>query len=553
MARTPVVIEINNYEIKGLAFRSGIAGRSFFHAETMLLNPKESVPVQVANFVAERYPGAIGVYFNVPYESLITRELSFPFADRRKVREVLPFELEPLIPHDLADIVYESYLTTSFANQSTRAIVAGARKDTLIRFLEEFRQRQVTVLGIYTPHDALFRLHPFTGLDSCIMLHVSRIVSIIVIVLNGEWRFARVMPVGYDWLIGRLKSKWKSDAADIHRILLALPASLEPGVELETFKKAHKISKDKFKSLQDAIRDFTQVIGRELEISLRNLQIDQEGDAASSKTEQESDKEKAEVKVLNPAELTVSLSSDLNNAMVIENALTQNLNHNVVPFPYERTPLALLDREHLITMGGAYSQTVSGKMNLLKDELRKWVISSQAGASRIVASIAAVAIVVFGLSFAIDLKRRSAQLKEWEDRQAKVFQQFFPGTQLPDNVSALSYAAELVRKEKQKTEIFDVFHKAPKLSAILVQLHQNISTEAGLEITSFYYSDRGVEINGMVPDFAKLEDIKRSLSKASLLTGVESKNENSTPGPGGQNRIKFTLFCKVKKTEGSTQ
>jgi type II secretory pathway component PulL len=549
MARTPVVIEINNYEVKGLAFRSGIAGRSFFQAETMLLNPKESIPAQVAAFVAERYAGAIGVYFNVPYESLITRELSFPFADRRKVREVLPFELEPLIPYDLQEIVYDSYLTTNHTNQTTRAIIAGSRKDTLIRFLDEFRQRQVTVLGIYTPHDALYRLHPFTGLESCIMLHVSRMVSIIVIVLSGEWRFARVMPVGYDWLIARLKSKWKSDTANIHRILLALPASLEPSADLEAFKKAHKVGKERFKALQDAIRDFTQVISRELEVSLRNLQIDQEGDAVQANAEQEN----ADSKPLNPAELPVALSSDLNNAMVIENALAQGLNHEVVPFPYERTPLALLDREHLVTMGGAYSQTVSGKMNLLKDELRKWVVSSQAGASRTALALAATAVIVFGLSFFIDLRRRSQQLKEWEDRQVKVFQQFFPGMQLPDNVSALSYAAELVRKEKQKTEIIEVFLKAPRLSAILVQLHQNISTEAGLEINSFYYNDRGIEINGIVPDFAKLEDIKRSLSKASLLTGVESKNENSTPGPGGQNRIKFTLFCKVKKTEGSTQ
>lgn len=546
MARTPVVIEINNYEIKGLAFRSGIAGRSFFQAETMLLDPKQSIPAQAAAFVAERYPGAIGVHFNVPYESLFTRELTFPFSDRRKVREVLPFELEPLIPHDLTDVVYDSYLTTNPVIHSTRAIITGSRKDVLVRFLDEFRQREVTVLGIYTPHDALYRLHPFTGLESCIMLHVSRQVSVIVIVLGGEWRFARVMPVGYDWLIGKLRTKWKADANEIHRILLALPATLDASPEIEDFKKAHKISKDKFKSLGDAINDFTQVISRELEVSLRNLQIDQEGDATADKTEGDTQ----EVRPINPAELTVSLSSDLNNAMVIENALARNLSHDVEPFPYERTPLALLNREHLVTMGGAYSQTVSGKMNLLKDDLRKWVVSSQTGASRIVMAVAAAALLVFGLSFFIDLRRRSQQLKEWEDRQAKVFQQFFAGAQLPDNVSALSYAAELVKKEKQKTEIIEVFLKAPRLSAILVQLHQNISTEAGLEITSFYYNDRGVEINGLVPDFAKLEDIKRSLAKASLLTGIESKNENSTPGPGGQNRIKFTLFCKVKKTEG---
>ncbi|MCX7632579.1 MAG: hypothetical protein N2Z22_04510 [Turneriella sp.] len=550
MARTPVVIEINSYEIRGLAFRSGIAGRSFFQAETMPLNPKESIPAQAAAFVAERYPNAIGVCFNVPYEHLITRELSFPFADRRKVREVLPFELDPLIPHDIQEIVYDCYFSTNRTNQLTRAIVTGARKDVLIRFLEEFRQRQITVLGIYTPHDALFRLHPFTGLDSCIMLHVSRMVSVIVIVIHSEWRFARVMPVGYDWLIARLKSRWKKDAAEIHRILLALPASLEPGPELETFKKAHKITGEKFRVLENAIRDFTQFIRRELEISLRNLQIDQEGDAASlaeTGTEKTGNEQP-----LTPEKLPVALSSDLNDALVLENALAAALEQEVVPFPYERTPLALLNREHLITMGGAYSQTVSGKMNLLKDDLRKWVVSTEASTVRVVVPLAVSALAVFVLSFVVDLRRRSQQLKEWEERQAKVFQQFFPGVQLPDNVSALSYAMELVRREKQKTEIIEVFLKAPRLSAILVQLHQHISTEIGLEITSFYYSDRGIEINGLVPDFAKLEELKRSLAKAPLLTGVESKNESSTPGPGGQNRIKFTLFCKVKKTEGQS-
>lgn len=547
MARTPVVIEINNYEIKGLAFRSGLAGRSFFQAESMFLNPELSTAAQAAQFVAERYPGAIGVHFNVPYESLFTRELSFPFADRRKVRDVLPFELEPLLPNDLNDVVFDSYLTTNAMNQSTRAIVAGARKDILIRYLDEFRQRDVTVLGIYTPHDALYRLHPFIGLESCIMLHVSRLVSVIVIVLNNEWRFARVMPVGYDWLIAKLRSKWKIEAAEIHRILLALPSSLEDSAEVEDFKKAQKITNPKFKALVESVGEFTHVISRELEVSLRNLQMDQEGAVSETAAA-----EATETKPMNPSELPVALSSDLNNAMVIENALAKNLKHQVAAFPYERTPLALLNREHLITMGGAYSQTVSGKMNLLKDDLKKWVISSQTGASRIVIGLAIAAVFLFGTSFFVDLRRRGQQLKEWEDRQAKVFQQFFAGAQLPDNVSALSYAAELVRKEKQKTEIIEVFLKAPRLSAVLVQLHQNISTDAGLEITSFYYSDRGVEINGLVPDFAKLEDIKRSLARAPLLAGIESKNENSSPGPNGQNRIKFTLFCKVKKTEGQS-
>jgi len=545
MARTPVVIEINNYEIKGLAFRSGLAGRSFFQAESTLLNPQENIAAQAAQFVKDKYPGAIGVHFNVPYESLFTRELAFPFADRRKVREVLPFELEPLIPNDLAEVVFDSYFTTHQAaegkGQITRAIIAGARKDVLIRYLDEFRQREITVLGVYTPHDALFRLHPFTGIESCIMLHVSRLVSVIVIVLGGEWRFARVMPVGYDWLIAKLKNKWKADAAAVHRILLALPSSLEASAELEDFKKTQKVTGPKFKALTESLHEFTEVINRELSVSLRNLQIDQ--------TEAEGTVGDTPVP-LNPAELPVALSSDLNNALVIESALAKELKHKVEMFPYERTPLALLNREHLITMGGAYSQTVSTRMNLLKDELKKWVVSSQTGASRIVLGIAAAAVLFLGISFFVDLKRRTSQLKEWEDRQAKVFSQYFAGAQIPDSLTAVTYAAELTRKERQKTEILRDLFDAPRLSAILVQLHQNLSTEMQLEITSFLFSDRGVEMNGLVPDFAKLDDIKKSLTRSQLLTGIEIKNPSSTPGPNGTNRIKFTLSCKTKKNSG---
>ncbi|MBV6494371.1 MAG: hypothetical protein LDLANPLL_02404 [Turneriella sp.] len=546
MARTPVVIEINNYEIKGLAFRSGLAGRSFFNAESTFLSPDRPSAEQAAAFVAEKYPDAIGVYFNVPYESLFTRELNFPFADRRKVREVLPFELEPQIPNDLADVVFDSHLATPVSGNATRAIVAGTRKDVLIPYLDEFHKLAIPVLGIYTPHDALYRLHPFTGLTSCIMLHVSRLVSIIVIVIDGEWRFARVMPVGYDWLIAKLKSKWKSEPSDIHRILLAMPATLDESSDVDDFKKAHKITNAKFKILTDAVDSFTQVIGRELAASLRSLQLSPEGESIAL---EKSDAEGAVKKTFNPEELTVALSSDLNNAVVLENALAAKLKYQVEKFPYERTPLALLNREHLITMGGAYSQTASGKLNLLKDDLKKWVVSSREGASRLILSLTLSAVFIFGLSYFIDLKRRGQEVREWENRQAKVFQQFFPGIPLPDSDSYLSTAMQLVRKEKQKTEILDNFFNAPRLSAVLVDLHQNLSSDSQLEISSFYYSDRGVEINGIVPDYARLEDIKRSLSKSILLTEVISKNENSTPGPNGQNRIKFTLLCKIKKAE----
>jgi lipoprotein-releasing system permease protein len=45
----------------------------------------------------------------------------------------------------------------------------------------------------------------------------------------------------------------------------------------------------------------------------------------------------------------------------------------------------------------------------------------------IVIALAAAAVFLFGTSFFVDLRRRGQQLKEWEDRQAKVFQQFFAG------------------------------------------------------------------------------------------------------------------------------
>ncbi|HRP69581.1 MAG TPA: hypothetical protein PLY93_08625, partial [Turneriella sp.] len=444
------------------------------------------------------------------------------------------------------DVVFDSHLTTAVSGKATRAIVAGSRKDILIPYLSEFHKKSIPVLGIYTPHDALYRLHPFTGLTSCIMLHISRLVSIIVIVVEGEWRFARVLPVGYDWLIAKLKSKWKNDAATIHRLLQALPTSLDDSSEVDTFKKAHKITNAKFAMLTDAVADFTHVMRRELAASLRNLQLD----ADDEKIAQEKlTGENIDAKPFSPESMTVALSSDLNNAVVLENALASNLKYQVEKFPYERTPLALLNREHLITMGGAYSQTTTSKLNLLKDDLKKWVVSSRAGASRLILALGVAAVLLFSLSFLIDLKRRGYELREWETRQAKVFQQFFPGVPLPDSESYLSTAMQLVKKEKQKTEILDNFFNSPRLSAVLVALHQNISTDAQLEITSFYFNDRGVEINGLVPDYARLEDMKRSLAKSTLLTAVESKNENSSPGPNGQNRIKFTLFCKVKKVE----
>ncbi len=514
MSNLPVNLEISRLEIRGVFCRSGLAGKSFAGAAQVSIKGDVPVEQQAVAFVQEKFPGCSGIYLNAPYESVFLRELLLPFTEKAKIRDVLPFELESQLPFGLDEIVYDSQFYVS--EGSTKVIVAGTRREVLIPLIQAFRTAGIAILGIYIPADAFYQFFLATGSPPGLLLHLGRSFSLLIDADVSLWRTARVLPFGHEKIVHELSRLLKKPYAEARELFDRLSAFNLAELDDDTLKKHVNLNRNQIKIVNQVMANFGSQLGRDLVLQ----------HAAQS----DDDKNRP-----------LYFSCDRSESLLLQSMVATHAGQPVQLFPYERTALAMFDRDMVIPVAAAYSVGSKKGFNLLQGSLKKDAkVTSVPGRKRWWA-LAALAGILFAISFVLDFRYRGRFLQEREKEREIIFQKYFNRKPATDN--PLSEAMDILARERKKTEIFRKFFSSEKFSQTLVSLHQSLPMGLGLEIESISYDAKAIDLAASAPSFAALNEIKDSLKKSGKFAGVESTREKSMPSGQG-NRIKFNLIIK---------
>jgi general secretion pathway protein L len=116
-----------------------------FRASRMLSAFEEVVPPGDAPFAERqgealqaglaRLPGESIPYLAIPGETLAVRVLDLPFADPRKIDQVVGYELEGQIVHALQDVVFDHAVLKSPGVEGTAVLAAAARSEDIAELL----------------------------------------------------------------------------------------------------------------------------------------------------------------------------------------------------------------------------------------------------------------------------------------------------------------------------------------------------------------------------------------------------------------------------------
>ena len=128
---------------------------------------KEEMPVSVsAEFepVLEKEPHDIDAsYVSVPLGMLSFRTIELPFSDMKRVREVLPFELDNLIFGGSEGIVFDARVLKEHEGTYTYLVVC-MMKDSLRKLLDGFRRQRIDVKAV-TSIDLVSAFDAFSSED----------------------------------------------------------------------------------------------------------------------------------------------------------------------------------------------------------------------------------------------------------------------------------------------------------------------------------------------------------------------------------------------------
>lgn len=526
MKKLPVLIERTKTHIRAVAFKASVMGSNFEQVRSYEFGSLDFAEQneELNIFIREHFFDNAGIYINLPIEELILREFSLPFIARGKIKDLLPFELESQLPYEISDIFYDYHAYPDEQAGKTRIIAAACRKSFLESYAQFFLKNEHLLKGVYVQTDGLLQLCTFLEEPYECILYMSGNFSIYLIANQGNWEFARVVPIGYDQLFSDISKKWKKDAGESKKILTEIPVSDSDIVDFEYYQQKFKLTKAKSKDLVESITKFSSSVTHELKSTLiRHYQ----------------DKDQINNFVL---------MSDLDNQVFLENILADKTPLNISPFPYGRTPVSLIGRPYIIPVGMSYAISGMKYLNLMGSDLKRLFKKKKNHTDRLGIVILGVALILFIASFAINVVQKQKHYKVIQNKKKELFVKLF--NKNPDDKMSLTVqAAQLVEEQKKRSEIYKLQSNKLKLGKILYELNNALVKASGLQVERISYSNNSVQLLGSAEDFNEVNNIKNLVLGNPVFSEADMKDQRSYQAPGGQNRVRFNMTVKPRVQE----
>ena len=146
MPQTVLGLDIGQSTIKAVVFTGkGLTGGRILAAETIDINACGGIEPALKKLAENKSFHNTPCCISLPLNDIMFRQVSLPFRDDNKIRKTLPFELEPLIPFAVSEIVTD-YLKVHASGLLVAAATKKAIRDWIA--LVESNLGEVSVIDI---------------------------------------------------------------------------------------------------------------------------------------------------------------------------------------------------------------------------------------------------------------------------------------------------------------------------------------------------------------------------------------------------------------------
>lgn len=212
-----------------------------------------------------RLPSESTVYMALPGETLAVRVLDLPFADPRKIDQVVGYELEGQIVHALQDVVYDHALLKPRGEGSSVMAVA-ARTDEVADFVAALNVRGVEPRSLFVApviYQALFGSGrgpaPVVDAGCRVLCDLGQRRTNVCFVSRGEAVYARTVTRGGDALTAAIAQAFRCDEAQAEQAKRSHGAIATPERPAVT-PAAQRMDAVLREALQPLLRDLRQTL-----------------------------------------------------------------------------------------------------------------------------------------------------------------------------------------------------------------------------------------------------------------------------------------------------
>ena len=194
MPQTVLGLDIGQSTIKAVLFaRRGLTGGQILAAETVDIIACGGVEPALKKLAENKSFSNTPCCISLPLTDIMFRQVSLPFRDDNKIRKTLPFELEPLVPFAVSEIVTD-YLKV----HATGLLVAAATKKSIQDWitLVESNLGEVLVIDISSAALTSAILENKEAKDCGVLLDIGASSTTAVLYENGTIVQLRSLAIG---------------------------------------------------------------------------------------------------------------------------------------------------------------------------------------------------------------------------------------------------------------------------------------------------------------------------------------------------------------------
>lgn len=531
-ARMPVGIDLGSCSVKAVRMRRAGRGAAICAVRSVEIPREkaerpslEAISAAVTELLKDRALSSDRFVSAFPLYSAIVRNTVVPFRGAGKIRQVIKYQAEPLIPFPIEEVVIDFHETRAAEENKTPVIIIGAKKDLVAKHLEILKSGGVDpeIVGLDAfalVNNYLLRAGGAAAPELSMLLDIGASKTVLVIVNERGVLLSRSINIGGDDLTEAIQKECGVDFRAAETMKKTAGSAIPPANPSPEEAAVHA-----------AIAPVLTRLNREVDRSIRSIsatladaevsRIYLSGGGALLKGVRELFAKEFGC----PAERLASLS----------------------PFEGSR------GEEEMCLMGTAAGLAVQGlglekaAVNLRREEFSWSGGLGRAWRQFILAAVLAVCIAgVMTYRFAASLIERRSQHAALAGELEKIYRDTFPGAPA---VEPVAVAAEMEKRIEQYRAANSSFAALSSTGVSSLDVLRDISAlipmNLKVQVTDLMIGQEGVEMAGLVNNAGDADAIKSALKGSKFLDTVEIP---STSASGSKQ--KFKLVATLKKAEG---
>jgi general secretion pathway protein L len=490
-ART-LALDITDHAIAGVVCTDTRQGAEVIAAHYCPVNESRPLEAALAEVVDSCDAAGVRCFLSIGADTFRFRSLHIPFADQKKVRSVVPFEIEDSVSFQGEPFLYDYLLQPAREGEGTAVFAVLVERQVVERLLELLSTHRldpevITVSGIPAVQN-LCRRHNGSRV-SCALTQIDRGGATVFVVIDSEIKAIRSFPFSMSGAEGadspadataQLEPSLKRLAADIEHTLLAM----QPLIPEET----------------EIVPLFEGVVGT-MPATREIMRAQLEGDGDGS--------ERA-------GAIELDGYGDLD----------------------ERFPRGSLDNAYALA---TCSEKDRERINVRKGDLS---FAGKTGRySRLIklgASLLAVLVIGATLLAAVDYRTKDSRRQALTGQIEALYRQTVPdSTPGPDPVKQLQVRVNELNEASATGTVHDPSLNTVKL---LADISARLPDSIEVSFERLIYDRKTIRIKGLTDNFNTVDQMKSSLAESPLFAEVTIGSANVAPKEKG---VRFELKLEL--------